>query len=169
MYEASCRMWRGRAFQRDGPMCEKDRVPQVWCVRGMWSRLVFDERSCLGGEWCCIRSCMYVGALLWRDWCTRRRILKLMRACTGSQWSSLSIGEMCDVLLLRVTSLAAEFWRYCRRLSWYSGRLISMELQKSNLEEISECTTCSVDLRDRNFRMCERLRSWYLTDLATQS
>ena len=41
-----------------------------------------------------------------------------------------------------------------------------MELQKSSLEEISECTTCSVALRDKNFRMCERLRSWYLTDLA---
>ena len=52
--------------------------------------------------------------------------MPLILACTGSQWSSLSMGEMCDVLLLRVTSLAAEFWRCCRRLSWYSGRLISI-------------------------------------------
>ena len=89
---------------------------------------------------------------------TNISILNLIRFWTGSQWRDLSIGVMCAVLLVNVTSLAAEFCRDCNLLICWTGRPERRELQKSRREEIKAWTNCSVASFVKHLRMKLRLK-----------
>ena len=85
----------GRCVRRNGsPRCGVC----VGCEAGWcwWMNVaVWVDRSMMLYQVLYVHVCWWHLVLCSEEiWCTRRRILKWMRACTGSQWSSLSIKDM---------------------------------------------------------------------------
>lgn len=72
-----------------------------------------------------------------------------MRWLTGSQCSYFKTGLMWSYVLVRVTTRAAAFWKFCKRSIRNLGSPYSSELVLSSLDVMNAWINFSVSARDR--------------------
>ena len=83
----------------------------------------------------------------------KNKILNSTHCSTGNQWSAINTGDMWSCFLDNVTSLAAEFNKYCRRWILFLGRPYKSTLQLSNFTKA--CTKVLVVSLLRNCLILE--------------
>jgi hypothetical protein len=103
-------------FQRRGPMDENALYHRKYVSRrkrGSTSRTrpgMAEDLSAHWGTWCCTKSLMYWGASLYTDLYIIKISLYSIQALMGSQWRSLSMGEIWARFEVLVIKRAALFW-----------------------------------------------------------
>ena len=94
-----CRSSAGRLFHSRGPAIPKLLSPSLDCVRGTVHVWTSADRRCRRPasvtSW--QSSDRYAGARRWSDLYTSTMTLKSIRCLTGSQWSCLCTGVMCQI------------------------------------------------------------------------
>src|SRR4029434_8980876 len=92
-------------------------------------RRSLDERSVLGVALALTRAFRKVGAEPESTLKASISDLNLMRAATGSQWSSMSGGVTCALFGWLNTRRAAAFWIICNGFTTQAGRPVRRALQ----------------------------------------
>ena len=104
----------GMSFHRVGPAYEKERCPNFLnFIVGVFKSPWDEDRRTLGGMYGVKSSHRYDGAHSLKHLYTMHRILKSILKLTGSQWRSLSTGDMCARGGESLMILAHTFWINC--------------------------------------------------------
>src|SRR4029434_2839155 len=95
--------------------------------------------------------------------------LNLMRAATGSQWSSMSSGVTCALFGWLNTRHAAAFWIICSGFTTLAGRPVRRALQSSRRGLTKVCTSSWVAYWVRYGLILRMLYSAKRHDLETEA